>query len=167
MKAILIGALAVGLLLASVGCAPNPRIGNGITASERVFGDYGITGHNCNLTMLRGSKCTKLSVIGDNNTITVEDGAMLYRIEFWGKGNIVSVPETLLILRTTEVGANQLIRRPVQPRTEEFPMTYYPPPTEATPAPKGQPTAPPRTTMEPKPLPPEADVMENQGTEEK
>lgn len=171
MKTILISVLAVGLLWASTGCASNPRVGTGITASERVFGDYGVTGHNCNLTILRGSKCTKLSVIGNGNTITVEDGAMLYRIEFWGKGNVVSVPESLLILRTTEVGANQLIRRPSPIRSEEVPTTYYPLPTEPTPTPAGQPAATPRSTIQPKPLPPEADGMENEppisGDEEK
>ena len=155
MKTILISALAMGLLWTSVGCASNPRVGHGITASERVYGDYGITGNNGNYTILRGSRCTKLSFIGDNNTVTVEDGAMLYRIEFWGKGNVVSVPENLLILRTTEVGSNQLIRRPAPPPQltplEEPPMSYTPPPAEQSRTPR----------MQTKPLPPEADVMEN------
>lgn len=168
MRTILLGSLAVGLLLACSGCASNPRVGNGITASERVFGDYGVTGHNSNLTILRGSKCTKLSVIGDNNTITVEEGAMLYRIEFWGKGNVVSVPDTLLILRTTQVGANQLIRRPTAPRIEEVPTIYYQSSAETVPAPQYQATntqyqstTPSGSSSELKPLPAEADIVEN------
>ncbi len=161
MRTAFFSALAIGLLVASTGCAPTPRVGNGITATERVFGDYGITGHNNNLTVVRGSKITKLSIIGDNNTINVEDGVTLYRIEFWGKNNTVIVPDTQFIYRTTEVGANQIIRRPHQPLPgEEYPTATPATPTPTEPAPATSMERKPAPRVSAKPLPPEADMVD-------
>lgn len=161
-RVILLSALATGLVLASTGCAPNPLVGNSMVMSQQYFGDVGITGHGNNLTVLPGSRLHKLSLIGDNNTVTLQDDVTVWKIEFWGKGNTVSVPEYLSV-RTNDVGANQIIRRPDNPvamtRTIEPPPTYTPPPAEQPPA--GQPAVQPP----PKPaddLPPEADMMESE-----
>jgi hypothetical protein len=111
MKKALFG-LVASLWLAAAGCAVNPSVGKGITTAQKYFGDLGVEGHNQNVTILTGSRVTKLSIIGDNNTVTAEDGAAVYRVEFWGNGNTVIVPENLWILRTNNVGTNQVIRRP-------------------------------------------------------
>lgn len=117
MKRIIFGALAIGLALAATGCANNPVWGSGGVRSDQFFGDVGIFGSGKEVTILRGSIVQKLSFLGHNNKITVQDGVSVSKIEFWGKGNTVSIPETLIV-RTAEVGDNQIIRRPreVQPR---------------------------------------------------
>lgn len=169
MRTMLLSGLVMGLLAASTGCAPTPRVGNSITANEQVFGDYGITGNGCNFTIVQGSKVTKLSIIGDNNTVNVQDGVTLYRIEFWGKGNTVIVPDTQFIYRVTEVGSNQIIRRPHQPLVgEELPAVAPAPATEPMPAMRTE----RRPAMRPagEPMPPEADIVgepSNTGDEEK
>mgnify|MGYP001436812360 CR=1 FL=1 len=104
--------LAAGLWLTTLGCAVNPSVGTGISTAQKYFGDLGVQGHNQNVTVLKGSRVTKLSIIGNNNTVTVEDGASIYRVEFWGNGNTVIVPENLWLIRTNNVGTNQLVRRP-------------------------------------------------------
>ena len=111
MNRIVIGAAALVVLTLTSGCAYNSIAGTGIVRADQYFGNVGVTGGGSNITILTGSKVPKLSVLGSNNTITVEEDVELSRIEFWGKGNTVSIPENLVV-RTTEVGNNQIIRRP-------------------------------------------------------
>ncbi len=111
MNRIVIGAGALVVLTLASGCAYNSIAGTGIVRADQYFGNVGVTGGGSNITILNGSKVPKLSILGNNNTITVEENVELRRIEFWGKGNTVSVPEDLTV-RTTEVGNNQIIRRP-------------------------------------------------------
>jgi hypothetical protein len=161
IRTIVLSALASGMVLASMGCAPNATVGNGIVMAQQFFGDAGFVGHGDNITILSGSKINKLSVQGDNNTITVQDNVTIWKIEFWGKGNTVSIPEDLSV-RANSIGANQIIRRPragtPMPRYEAAP--YTPPPTEPMPRTptQVQPSAKPAETG----LPSEADVMENE-----
>jgi hypothetical protein len=161
MRAIILSALAAGLVLANVGCAVNPIVGTNVTMSQQYFGDVGIVGQGDNLTILTGSRVNKLSIQGDNNTITLQDGVTVWKIEFWGKGNTVSAAEDLSF-RTNSVGANQIIRRPrammPTPRYEPAPPPYTPLPGEPTPA---QARPAPKPAEQPA-LPPEADVMENE-----
>jgi len=110
MRTILLGALTAGLLLSTMGCAHNSIIGRGVTRADQYFGNLGITGSGNNVTVLAGSRVPKLSLLGDNCTVTIQDGAFLHRVEFWGKNNVVSIPDAM-ILRTSEVGYNQIIRR--------------------------------------------------------
>ena len=137
MRTILLGALTAGLVLTTTGCAHNV-IGAGVTRVDQYFGDVGVLGSGANVTILRGSKVTKLSLLGNSNSVTVQDGVTLYQIEFWGKGNTVSIPEPMVV-RTTEVGTNQVIRRPRDlrgpsewSRFEDTDM-YVPPPAEPVP----------------------------------
>jgi len=115
MKKSLMGIVASVLVVSATGCASSSIVGTGVTRVDRFYGDVGITGSNNNLTILSDSRVSKLSILGNNCTVTVQDGVMLYRVEFWGKGNTVSIPETLVV-RTTEVGSNQIIRRPREQR---------------------------------------------------
>jgi hypothetical protein len=162
-RVMLLSALAAGLALVNMGCAPNPMVGHNMVMSQQYFGDVGITGHGNNLTVLPGSRLHKLSLIGDNNTITLQDDVTVWKIEFWGKGNTVSVPEYLSV-RTNDVGANQIIRRPYtsapMPRTMEPAPAYNPPPAgNQTPA-RVEPKPQPKPAGEP--LPPEADMMDSE-----
>lgn len=153
MRGTLLSALAIGLLAAAAGCARNPFVGSGIVGQRQCFGDVGIRGYDNNLTLLSGSKVRKLSIWGDNNRVTVEDGVTLSQIEFFGYGNTVSVSDTLVV-RTSEVGTNQLIRRPRELRGpkdlsewDAAAPTYPPPPaqppTEPAPELKVEVTPPP------------------------
>ncbi len=130
MKQLLFGALLTGCLLATTGCAHNSIVASNMTRADRYYGNVGITRHSNNITIVRGSKVPKLSILGNNNTVTVEDGAWLQRIEFWGKGNIVSLPEHLAV-RVTEVGDNQIIRRPRELRNIPEEVLVYPPADES------------------------------------
>jgi hypothetical protein len=162
IRAIVLTAVASGLVLANTGCAPNATVGNGMVMSQQYFADTGFVGHGNNITILAGSHVNKLSIQGDNNTVTVQDDVTIWKVEFWGKNNTVSIPDTLSI-RTNSIGANQIIRRPraigLMPRYE--PAPYTPPAT--APPPQTQPPARPAETVRPGEanLPPEADVMEN------
>ena len=165
-RAMVLCALATGLVLANTGCAPNPIVGSNMVMTQQYFGDFGVTGHGNNITILPGSRLHKLSIIGDNNTLTVQDDVTIWKIEFWGKGNTVSVPEYLSV-RSNDVGANQIIRRPYTPvplpRTTEPPPAYTPPPPEKPAA--AQPAVkPPPKPAEESPLPPEADMMESESS---
>ncbi len=142
-KALFVFAAVVGL--GAMGCAPNPSVGTGITTAQKYFGDLGVQGHNQNVTVLKGSRVTKLSLIGNNNTVSVEDGAAVYRIEFWGNGNTVIVPDNLWILRTNNVGTNQVVRRP----TAGPPVIYEPLPESPPTAPGNQPQLAPATGTPP------------------
>ena len=126
--------LLTGLLMATAGCASNPIVGHGVIRADQYFGDVGLTGDGHTLTILRGSKVHKLSILGGSCTITVEEGVTLSKIEFWGTNNTVSVPEYLSI-RTNEVGHNQIIRRPREANVEPVwtapaKVTPYVPPAE-------------------------------------
>jgi hypothetical protein len=150
MRTKLLLALIAGLLVSAAGCGrPTRIIGHGIQQPVQLFGDVGITGNNNDFTVLAGSRVTKLSIIGDDNRITVEEGVALNRVEFFGNGNTLSVPD-FLVIRTAQVGTNQIIRRPREPR----PADDWIPPAEATPAdtfledayeppPTAEPVAPP------------------------
>lgn len=150
MARMALAALALGLVVAAGGCAQNATIGDAGEKAGVFFGDVGITGHGNTLTIQRGSRVWKLSIIGDNNRVTVEEDVTLNRIEFWGNGNVVSVPD-YLVFRTTEVGSNQIIRRPTagrpadwgegQPMGELPPVRTLPPPQ---PRPEPRPEPPPR-----------------------
>mgnify|MGYP000629378080 CR=1 FL=1 len=142
MRTIVLATLTAGVILAAAGCAHNPIVGDGAVRSDLFYGDVGITGNGATVTIQRGSKVHKLSVIGNDCNITVEDGVTMYKIEFWGKNNTVSLPDDLVV-HTTQVGANQIIRRPRQPRPateleESAPVPWPPatiPPAEPQPAP--------------------------------
>ncbi len=159
MKQALFG-LAVVIGVAGIGCAVNPSVGTGIVAAQKYFGDVGIDGNGQNVTVLKGSRVTKLSIIGNNNTVTVEEGAAVYRIEFWGSGNTVMIPDNLWVLRTNNVGRNQIIRRP----TSAPPGPSYEFTPEAVPA--ATPTTP-AATARPAPAQPAPQPAEEQGLEEK
>lgn len=140
MKAMVFGMLAVGLLSAAAGCARNAIVGDAAVRTDQFFGEVGITGSGGNVTILRGSKVPKLSVLGHENRITIEEGVWVGKIEFWGNNNTVSVPEDMTV-HTTQVGTNQIVRRarersplPPAPTYEPLPSDYEspsfrPPPT--------------------------------------
>ena len=115
MKTVLLSVVMTGLVVAATGCAYNSIMGNGIVRADQYFGDVGLTGDNHNVTIVRGSRVNKLSILGDDCSVTVQNGVALCKIEFWGTGNTISLPEGLLV-RTTEVGMNQIIRRPRRAR---------------------------------------------------
>lgn len=145
MRRLLLGVLLATLLVSVPGCARGLKImGHGVSRSTQAFGDVGITGNDCDLTLVRGSRVIKLSVIGDNNNITVEEGAVVNKVEFWGHGNVVSIPEYLR-LRSDEMGTNQIIRRPRERR-----VTGDWPPPVATPD-EYTATSPRRPVSEPEP----------------
>lgn len=129
MKTMRVAALAA-LLVVAGGCTAQYRtqaiVGKkGGTAAQQYFGDVGIQGSNWNITIRRGSNVPRLSVLGHNNTITVEDGVTLYRIELAGNGNSVTIPENQILVRYTNVGMNQVVRRPGTAST--LPNSYAPP----------------------------------------
>lgn len=135
MTRVIFRGIAVGLLVLATGCAHNSIFGDGGMRSDQFFGDLGITGDQNGITVESGSRLHKLSILGHNNTITVAENVRIAQIEFWGKGNTVSLPEDMVV-RTTEVGTNQIIRRPRELR-ELSPMytplvepTYAPEPNE-------------------------------------
>ncbi len=153
MKKILLGVAVIGLLVGSMGCAQNGMVGsNGVKAGV-YYGGVGITGHNNNLTIQRGSRVWKLSIIGNGNTATVEDEVTLNAIEFWGHDNIVNVPDNL-VFRVTELGGNQIVRRPAGKHGD---LDYMPgeilPPELPRPVRRAAPP-PPQPAPEPAPMPP-------------
>ncbi len=126
MRRFLLGTAVLTMVMAATGCRTTHQImGHGITRSAKFFGDVRIIGDQANLTVLEGSRVHKLSLLGDGSTVTVMDGATLNRIEFWGNENTVSIPD-YLVIRTNEVGANQVIRRP----RERAPLSDWPPPVD-------------------------------------
>ena len=137
-------AFIAGLLLLSTGCAHNALVGDNTVRVGVYFGDYGIKGDGNDVTILSGSRLTKVSFWGRNNTVTVEDGVTLPHVEFWGRNNTITVPECLMI-RTTEVGeGNKVILRPVSAKLSvEGERTYKPmgPLPEVTPLPEEKPAA--------------------------
>lgn len=145
MRTTLIIASMAGLLL-TAGCASTPLVGNGVSRADQFFGDVGITGSGSVVTILRGSRVNKLSILGNDCSVTVEDGVRLYKIEFWGKNNTVSIPE-YLIVRTAEVGTNQIIRRPREVRPPADESRWEPPPIER---------APESSSYRPRPVQPES-----------
>lgn len=150
MKAVFLSVVAAGLL-ASLGCAKNPIVGRGITMREQYFGDVGLTGHDQNITIARGSKVRKLSILGHNNSITVEDEVTIYRVEFWGSGNVLTLPEHLSV-RIDNVGTNQIVRRPREPRASLYVPPAEPVTEPVTPVPTDTYTRPTPETTPPQPL---------------
>jgi hypothetical protein len=147
--------LAGGLLLAVFGCARGaPIVGHRVVQEGTYYGDLGITGNGSNVTVLRHSRITKLSIIGNNCTVMVEEGAGLGKIEFWGNGNVVSIPD-VLIVRSNNVGANQIIRRP-RPPAPVVEDPYAAPPPPLAPMPSARPAEPPPTT---RPIAPVSDMQ--------
>jgi len=106
---ILLPWLAAGLALGLTGCA-NRIVGNNLTERGEWHGEFGLTGHLNHITISGQSRLTRMSIIGDSNTIDVQHGATLGKIEIWGQRNKVYIPEDLII-RSSDVGANQVIRR--------------------------------------------------------
>ncbi len=146
-----------GALFLSVGCAHNAMDGNGSVWTGEYFGDVGLRGDNNQMTIRSGSRVWKLSIIGNKSNVMVEDGATVNRVEFIGRGNVVSLPENLIV-RVTEIGNNQLIRRPVERRAfadtgllpgEVSPPAYVSP----APPPAWTPAPAPTTPMSPAPSP--------------
>lgn len=156
MKGILSSAFLVTVALLTTGCAHNSIVGDGAVASNRYFGDVGIWGDGSTVTVLRGSKLNKLSILGNDNNVTVQDTATINHIEFWGKRNTVSIPEDLIV-RTSEVGRNQIIRRVRQPIT---PNEWAPPIDTLTPPPADTQTPPPPTDDNALYVPAEPDANE-------
>jgi hypothetical protein len=154
MNGMRVVAMAV-LLLGVAGCAHNSIVGDGSVRSDMFFGDVGITGDACDITVLDGSRVTKLSLIGNDNEVTVEQGVTLYQIEFWGRNNVVSIPEWLSV-RATQVGTNRIVRRPLEPGMPAQWEPYQPQPMSPEPAPwppaesapGTEPTTPPPATYE-------------------
>ena len=134
MNRILTGVLALGLLLVTTGCAHNAIVAHESVRVGTFFGDLGIKGNGNSMTVLRGSRLTKVSFWGDHNTVTVEQGVTLAHVEFFGKHNTVSIPDTLMV-RLTEVGeGNKVLRRETPPLLDSGAATIYelPPVEEAT-----------------------------------
>lgn len=153
MRTTMVVAMMAGLLLVA-GCASTPLVGDGVSRADQFFGDVGITGSGSVVTILRGSKVNKLSIIGNDCSVTVEEGVRLYKIEFWGKNNTVSIPEYLGV-RTAQVGTNQIIRRPRETRPPLDTPAWEPLPAEPRPESRAYPSRParPETPMEAAPTP--------------
>ncbi len=100
-------------MLALVGCASYPVVGNNTTSRNRVFGSFGLTGTGNNYTIESGSRLSYLKIAGDNNVVTVEDGAAVYKIEFWGRNNSVSLPYGIKPRLAQAGNGNQVIHRPM------------------------------------------------------
>jgi hypothetical protein len=127
MMRVLIAAVAVGLLVGTTGCAHNAIVANNALRVGVFYGDVGVKGDGNNVTILRGSRVPKLSILGNRNMVTVEENVTLAHVEFWGLDNTVSIPETLTI-RITEMGrGHQIIRRQIPWREEPRELHYYPP----------------------------------------
>ncbi len=122
------GVASLLLLFGASGCVASNRIvGHKIQQDGAWYGEFGITGHLNEITVLSGSRLQKLSVIGDGNFVVVQDGVTLGKIEIWGENNFVSVP-TDLIVRKNISGSKSLVvprapgepppRRPSEPMLE-------------------------------------------------
>lgn len=139
--------LAGVTLMSATGCASWNGVSHAANRRGTFYGDFGITGNGNTYIVERGSKLDKLSIAGDNNSVHLEEGVTCRHIEFWGNGNTVSIPE-YLILRTTSVGKNQIIRRPMVTQGVHYqPMEASPAgagarPAEPTAAPKQPATSP-------------------------
>lgn len=119
MKRAIFCMATMGLLLGAAGCAHNSIVGDGAVRTDQFFGDVGIASDDTDVTILRGSKVPKLSLLGSDNKVTVQDGVWISKIEFWGKRNVVSLPEGMTY-STTHVGTdNQILRRPRERRPIE------------------------------------------------
>lgn len=149
MKGIVLASGMIAALALLSGCAHHIVDGNGsVINMEFPGGNVGVTGSDNTITIARGSRVWKLSIIADNNNITVEDGVTVNAIEFIGKGNVVNIPDNLLP-RVTEIGNNQIIRRPAQRRSTDVYLPAEPlPPLETT-------APPPASRAEPRPEPPQ------------
>ncbi len=127
MMRMLIAAVTVGILVGTTGCAHNAIVANNAMRVGVFYGDVGVKGDANNVTIMRGSRVPKLSILGNQNMVTVEEGVTLAHVEFWGLDNTVSIPETLTI-RITEMGrGHQIIRRQTLWREEPRELNYYPP----------------------------------------
>lgn len=106
----ILGTLLVSILLvASIGCAANPVVGDNVQRTGRYSGNVRVVGNNSHLTIQKGSVVPKLSIVGDNSTVVVEDGVELGRIEFWGNGSTVSIPRGMNTW-VSRVGVNSVVR---------------------------------------------------------
>lgn len=123
------GVLILGLLVGLSGCvgADVEITGHNVMRASQFFGHVRLIGDGSDLTVMAGSKVTKLSIVGDDNRVTVHEQVTLNKIEFWGKNNTVSVPASLVV-RTAEIGTNQIVRRP---RDGGEPLDWLPPEGEA------------------------------------
>lgn len=99
------------LLVANIGCAANPVVGDNAQRTGQFSGNVRIVGHNTHLTIEEGSVVPKLSIVGDNCSVVVEEGVQLGRIEFWGNGSTVSLPHDMKTW-VSKVGINSIVRRP-------------------------------------------------------
>jgi len=108
----IMGTVLVSLMLvANIGCAANPVVGDSAQRTGRYSGNVRIVGHNTHLTIQEGSVVPKLSIVGDNCSVVAEDGVQLGRIEFWGNGSTVSIPRGMKTW-VSKVGVNSIVRRP-------------------------------------------------------
>lgn len=155
MTRVVIGGLLIGVLLATAGCLDGTTDirGHYNERSGQYFGNLRIVGDGNNLTVLRGSRMKKLSICGNNNTVTLEENVTLAKVEFWGHGNTVSIPDYLLV-RSSEVGSNQIIYRP----RETQPQAEWPPPARIP----GLPAMQPAETSD---LPDEIEIEQRPQTE--
>ena len=103
--------LVSSMLVANIGCAANPVVGDNAQRTGRYSGNVRIVGHSTHLTIQEGSVVPKLSIVGDNCSVVVEDGVQLGRIEFWGNGSTVSIPRGMKTW-VSKVGVNSIVRRP-------------------------------------------------------
>lgn len=140
-------------VLLSVGCTSTQRIAQSNGSYEaKYFGELGVTGHVNTVTIQRGSKLDKLSIIGDGNKIFVDDHVVLAKIEIWGGDNEVSIPRTLIVREYIVGQRSAIVRRDVQ-----APPLQPQPGLEEIYAPAGTPAAP---VQQPPQIPPGGDPDE-------
>lgn len=136
-------ALVCWLSWSATGCVASNRIvGHRIHQSGTWYGELGITGHLNEITILRGSRLNKLSIIGDGNFVVVEDHVTLGKVEIWGENNTVSIPGELVV-RKNIAGSRSVVvpRAPGEPPPTRAGVAATQPPVEETP-----PETPPQDT---------------------
>ncbi len=129
----------------ATGCAGGAAtVGSGVTRAEQFYGDLGITGHENNIHVLRGSQVRRLSIIGDRNQIKFDAGCTLGKVEIWGEENTITVPAYLVIRRSIIGHGNTIVRTRDLPGDDGAPdqagyvPVYIPEQTQDSPPPAGE-----------------------------
>lgn len=133
MLRIIVAGTATVLLL--TGCAHTGLRGHA-GQYERTFRDeVGVWGNANEVTLLRGSEVSKLSILGDANRVTIENGATIRKLEIAGRDNVVQYPDGERFEYNYLGIHNRLIRKPVPAPPplspiEDIPAEPPPPPVE-------------------------------------
>ena len=102
--------LVVATVALIPGCAHTAITGDGVKQAQVIHGSVGIIGDDNELTVLAGSRVTKVSVIGEENRVIIERGATVAKVELIGEENEVFCPQDLSV-RFSAIGEDNRLRR--------------------------------------------------------